>query len=202
MTAREAFNVLSHALGALLALAVTVALVLPPLQGGHPRKAFILAVFGVTLVLGYAVSTLFHLTHGGTRELFRRLDRSAIYLLIIGGYTPLALLALPRSWGLPLLLLAGAIAAIGVLRELRHPESPHSVRLYLMLGWILLLAFKPLLEALTPAGIAWLVAGGLLYTAGAVTVRFHLIKRSHEVWHVFALAASACHVVVVYFYIR
>lgn len=201
---REAFNVFTHAAGAILAAVATLFLVLRPVREGHPGRAAILAVFGLTLVLAYAVSTLFHLTHGSLRERFRRLDRAAIYALIVGGYTPLCLLALPPWWGWPLLLVATSVALVGAAMELWPPSgiAPHSIVLYLILGWMSLAAIKPLVATLDPAGVAWLVAGGLLYTLGAVTVRYHLLRRSHEVWHVLSLAASASHFVVILHYVR
>lgn len=204
MSRKEAFNVISHAAGAILAALATFSLVLAPWEQGRTRRAVILAVFGLTLVVAYTASTLFHLTHGDLRERFRRLDRAAIYVLIVGGYVPVCLLVLPPVWGWPLLVVAASAALGGLVWELRPPRdaAPRSVALYLILGWMSLGAIKPLVAALTPAGVIWLVAGGLLYTLGAVTVRYHLVRRSHEVWHVLALAASASHFVMLFLYVR
>jgi hemolysin III len=202
MGGRDLFNVVSHLMGTVFAAVATVVLVSRPLHEGQPSTAAAFAVFGLTLVLAYAVSTMFHATTGRLRNTFRRLDRTAIYLLILGGYAPLALIVLPVNWGIPLLVVATCGAAIGVANEVRDVHASSSVALYLALGWLGVVAMKPLADRLAPEGLALLVGGGLLYTVGAVTVRFRLTRRSHEVWHVLALAASACHVAMAYFFIH
>ncbi len=203
MHSGERFNIASHLLGAVLALAGTVALVVRPLSEGRPGRAVALSVFGMTLVLSYVVSTLFHATRGEIRERFRKLDRTAIYLMILGGYTPVCLLVLPPAWGRPLLAFAAAIAAAGVFVELRatRGRAIQTVAPYLALGWMSVVALRPLTEAMSPAGVAWLVVGGVLYTAGGLAVRFRVVRRSHEVWHVAALVGSACHFVMMLFYV-
>lgn len=202
MGGRDRFNIVSHLLGTVLAGVATVVLVSRPLEAGEPLKAAAFAVFGLTLVLTYAVSTMFHATSGRVRNAFRRLDRTAIYLLILGGYAPLSLIVLPTAWGVPLLTVVSCVAAVGVTLEVREAHASSSVALYLALGWALLVAIKPLAAGLRAEGVALLLAGGLLYTVGAVTVRFRLTRRSHEIWHVLALAASACHVAMAYLFIR
>ena len=201
---REKFNIASHLLGAALASLGTAVLIVPPLRAGEPLKALTLAIFGLTLILSYLISTLFHGTTGETRILFRRLDRAAIYLLIIGGYTPICLLALPPLWGWPLLTLATTVALLGVFLELRSCKvnPPHHVIIYLALGWMAIIAIKPLVTSLTWPGFGLLVAGGLLYSIGALVVRYRPVPWSHEFWHVAVLAASACHFMMVYRYIH
>lgn len=201
--ARETFNVISHLAGSVLAAIGTVALVLRPLSQGEHGKALALAFFGLSLVLMYTVSTLFHITRGEARLWLRRLDRAAIYVLIVGAYTPLCLFTLPETWGWPLLMVTGTLALVGVVLELRvaSHRTLHSVGLYLVLGWMATLAIKPLLTAIDIAGVALLLAGGVLYTAGAIALRYRLVPRSHEVWHVVVLAASACHFLMMFLYV-
>ena len=199
----EKFNAITHLVGTALTGVGFLVLVVPPLVEGDFKKAIGLAVYGASLFLTFLVSTLFHSTHGGTRDWFRRLDRTAIYLLIAGTYTPITLLKLPAEWGRPLLSIVWVLALSGSMIELlsARGKKPLSVALYFAMGWMSLLAIKPLLAALTPRGVLVLVAGGVLYTLGGIALRMKLIPRSHEVWHVLSLAGGACHFAVILFYV-
>jgi hemolysin III len=204
MGPRETFNVVSHAIGAVLAAAGGVWLIARPLQQGDLGRAAAFAVFSLSLVLVYVTSILFHCTRGDTRDRFRRLDRIAIYVLIVGCYTPICLLVLPRSWGWPLFALAIGLSLAGVLAELLSEPSRklHGVSLYLVCGWAAIAAIQPLAAGLTPTGAAWLVAGGVLYTLGAAAVRLRFVPLGHEIWHVAVLAASACHFFAMFRFVR
>lgn len=204
MSRAERFNVITHLAGAILAAAGWLALVVPAVVQGDVKRFVGMSVYGLTLVLVYLASTLYHAVRGEAQEIFRRYDRIAIYLVIAGTYTPVSLLALPAAWGWPLLVGVWALAVAGTVIELamaRHTKTL-SVALYLLMGWLALLAAKPLVDSLSIAAVVWLGAGGVIYTLGAINLRFKLLPRSHEVWHVLVLAASACHFAAIFFYVR
>ena len=199
----ERFNVLTHLAGAVATLAGLLVLVVPPLLHGEIKKFLGFTVYGLTLFLTYVASTLYHSVRGEARDLYRRYDRIAIYLLIAGTYTPVTVLALPPAWGWPLLIAVWALAGVGSVAELvaGRQKKTLSVALYLFMGWMSLVALKPLVESLTPAAVVWLGIGGVLFTLGAINLQFNLSPRSHEVWHVMVLAGTACHFAVMLFYV-
>lgn len=158
------------------------------------------SIFGATLVLLYLASTSYHgARRGRLKERLRRLDHAAIYLLIAGTYTPFTLGALAGPWGWTLFGLVWGTAAFGVCYKLtagvRYPRL--STSLYLLMGWLIVIAIRPLVLALPLAGILWLVAGGAAYTAGVAFYVSRRIPYGHLVWHLFVLTGSACHVVAV-----
>jgi hemolysin III len=198
----ERFNVCTHLLGALLTVAGMLVLVAPPVARGETKKALGFAIYGLTLFLAYVASTLYHCTRGETRDLLRRYDRITIYLVIAGTYTPVALLKLPPAWGGLLLVVVWALASAGSVAELRlGGRRPPSVALYLLMGWMSVVALGPLVDALSWSGVAWLGVGGVFYTLGAINLRFDLVPRSHEVWHVLVLAGSGCHFAVMLLFV-
>lgn len=161
------------------------------------------AVFGITMALLYLTSTLYHaLTPDRAKRVFRVLDHGAIYLLIAGTYTPFTLGSLRGPWGWSLLAIIWILAAVGValkaLRGIRHPRI--STGVYLAMGWLVLVAAKPLLLRVPPWGLFWLVAGGLAYTVGVAFYARPRLRYGHFVWHLFVLAGTACHFVAVWFY--
>lgn len=192
----EIANSVTHGVGWLasvggLAVLVTVA----ALTGGALRVVSC-AVFGTTLVQLYAASTLYHaLPSPRAKRVFRVLDHSAIFLLIAGSYTPLALVALGGGWGWALFSCVWFLAVVGVLlNTLAHGRWRWlSITLYLLMGWLVVIATKPLLAALAITPLVLLVAGGLAYTLG---LTFYALKRmpyGHAVWHLFVLAGSTLH---------
>jgi hemolysin III len=196
----EIFNSVTHLIGSVFALAGLVGLLVVAVRTGDPWKIGSFAVYGVALVELYLVSTLYHAVRGRAKRVFRRLDHTSIYVLIAGTYTPFALVSLRGHWGYPLLAAVWTLAAIGILQEFLVPRRMRvlSVSLYLLMGWLAVAVFFPLRDAIGSAGIAWLVAGGLLYTTG---VFFYLVDEkyahSHGVFHLFVLAGSVLHFFVV-----
>ena len=170
----EKFNAVTHLVGAVLALAGAIVLVVLAALGGDPWKVVGVAIYGMTLVLLYSFSVLYHSLRGRAKNILRELDHQSIYLLIAGSYTPFCLVTLRGPWGWSLLGLVWGLAVLGSLQELRprHEARVLSVVIYLLMGWVVLVALVPLLQALGPAGFAWLAAGGLLYTVGIV---FHAL---------------------------
>ncbi len=186
----------THALGLVFSLAALV--VMPLLAAGSALKLFSALVFGISLVLLYGSSTLYHLaTTHLWKQRFQALDHACIYLLIAGSYTPFTLVTLRGPWGWSIFGVVWAMAAGGVwvkTRSRRGLDSRISTVLYLVMGWLIVLAIGPLIQRLPAAGLAWLVAGGLAYSLGVVFFAWRRVPYNHAIWHGFVLAGSACHV--------
>jgi hemolysin III len=193
----EIANCISHGLACLLAVASLPILTYFAAQQGTARNVVAASVFSATMIVLYLVSALYHaVPEGRAKAWLNRLDHAAIYLFIAGSYTPFALGVLKGGWGWSLFFTVWACAALGIsaklLNRLRHPLW--STGLYVAMGWLVLAALVPLVERMEPAGIAWLVAGGLSYTLGAVVFLFdHRIRYAHFVWHLFVIGGSTCH---------
>jgi hemolysin III len=196
-TPEEIFNALSHGLGLLLAIASLPILVYSAAQKGQAASIVGASLFAGTAIVLYLISTLYHaLPMGRAKAWFNRLDHAAIYLFIAGSYMPFLFGVLRGPWGWTLFGAICAAAALGVgaklFNRLQHPLW--STGLYVAMGWMALMAAVPLYERMSPAGLGWLVAGGLFYTAGAVVFLFdNKVRFAHFVWHLFVLAGSACH---------
>lgn len=200
----ERFNSISHLVGAVLALAALVLLVVAASRAGDPWRIVSFSVYGATLVSLYLASTLYHSFRGRAKAVFQRLDHVAIYLLIAGTYTPFALVTLRGAWGWTLFGVNWGLAIVGIVAEFvpRNRWRWISSVLYLVMGWLALVAFGPLVRALAPAGLAWLVAGGVVYTLGFVAYAWKSLPRHHEIWHVLVLGGSGCHFVALLLYVR
>jgi hemolysin III len=200
----EKFNAITHLVGAVLALAGTVVLVVLAALGGDPWKVVSVSIYGATLVLLYCFSALYHSLRGHPKNILRELDHHSIYLLIAGSYTPFCLVTLRGPWGWSLFGLVWGLALLGSLQELKFKSSRRilSVVIYVVMGWVALVALVQLLHALGPTGFAWLVAGGLFYTIGIV---FYVIDtrltHAHGIWHLFVIAGSAAHYVAILHYV-
>jgi hemolysin III len=195
----ELANTLSHSVGFLLAVASLPILVhLSALRGGAADVVGA-SLFSATMTLLYLVSALYHaLPTGRAKHWFNRLDHAAIYLFIAGSYMPYLLGVLRGPWGWTLFGIVWGAAVLGVtaklFNRLRHPLW--STGLYVAMGWVALIAAVPLFERLPGAALAWLVAGGLAYTLGALVFLFDSkIRYAHFVWHLFVMAGSSCHFV-------
>jgi hemolysin III len=196
-TLEEIFNALSHGLGLLLAIASLPILVYSAAQKGTAAGIVGASLFAGTAIVLYLISTLYHaLPMGRAKAWFNRFDHAAIYLFIAGSYMPFVLGVLRGPWGWTLFGAIWAAAALGVgaklFDRLKHPLW--STGLYVAMGWMALMAAVPLVERMSGAGLGWLVAGGLFYTAGAVVFLFDSkVRFAHFVWHLFVLAGSTCH---------
>jgi hemolysin III len=195
----EIANAVSHGLGFLLALALLPILVVFAARHGSAIDITAAAVFAATMMLLYGVSTLYHaLPAGRAKHCLHRLDHAAIYVFIAGSYTPFALGALRGGWGWTIFGIVWGLAALGVtvklFNRLRHPLW--STGLYVAMGWVVVVAVVPLVQRMPATALAWLVAGGLAYTLGAVVYLFDSrLRYCHLAWHVFVMGGSACHVV-------
>ncbi len=200
----EKFNAISHFLGAVMALAGCVWLMLVAVHTGDPWKIVSFAVYSVMLLMLYVVSTLYHSTRGVAKDVLRKFDHCMIYLLIAGTYTPFTLVTLRGMWGWSLFITVWALALLGVAQELWLNKKNRllSMVIYLLMGWLVLAALLPLIRALSWHGFLWLAAGGVLYTAGiAFYATDHKVRHGHGVWHLFVLAGSCCHYCAVLFYV-
>ncbi|QOT79911.1 PAQR family membrane homeostasis protein TrhA [Cupriavidus basilensis] len=200
----ERFNGYSHLAGAVLAAAGTAVLITSSALYHDAWKVVSSIVYGTTLVFLYTISTLYHSLRGRPKDILRRLDYCAIYLLIAGSYTPFALVTLRGPWGWTLFGVNWGLAVIGIAQELLigHRTRVFSLLIYVLMGWLVLFAFGPLVAALPAAGLYWLVAGGALYTAGIGFFLFdEKVRHFHGIWHLFVLAGSACQFVSILWYV-
>lgn len=199
----ELVNALTHGSGLAASLVGLPTLLLVATKRGDTRQLVACSIFAVSLVILYAASTVYHaLPSSRAKQILRVVDHIAIYLLIAGSYTPFALGVLRGAWGWTLFGLIWGLALLGILHKtllgFRFPLA--STLMYLGMGWLAIVAIQPMMQAIPPAGIALIVAGGLCYTGGVVFyLRDHLRYR-HALWHLFVLAGSGFHYAAVLLY--
>lgn len=196
----EIANSITHGVGVLAAIAVTPFLIVKAIPLGAAAITGV-SIFGATMIVLYLASTLYHaFPHSKTKRVFRIFDHSAIFLLIAGTYTPFTLTVLPGVWGWTLLGIVWSLALVGVvLKSVRNVgTSKLSIALYLGMGWLAVLAAKPIYQSLPFWGLFWLLAGGVMYSVGVLFFAYdHRVRYSHFIWHLFVLAGTSCHVVAV-----
>lgn len=209
---REPFNAISHVIGAILSIAALLAMVFKASNEGLPTLHILSTViFGASLISLYTASTVYHSVKGKpeTIAFLRKLDHSMIFLLIAGSYAPFCLIALGGTLGWTVFILVAALGIIGILFKMVWFHSPRwlSTAIYIIMGWIIVLAVVPLTETLSFTGLSLLVGGGIMYTVGgiiyAIKPRFLSFKYAgfHEIFHIFILLGSLCHFLAVYFYV-
>ena len=200
----ELVNTLTHGLGLALCLAgVPLLIALAALRGGA-RLVVAVSIYGACLLALYAASTLYHALRGPrVKRFFRLLDHSAIYLLIAGTYTPFTLIVLRGAWGWTLLGLVWGISVSGILWKVFFLERLEavSIALYVVMGWLALIAIKPMFAALHTEGMLWILAGGVAYTGGVVFYAWKRVPYNHAIWHLFVMAGSLCHYFAVMRYV-
>ena len=200
----ERFNSISHLVGAALALAGAAVLVVLAARLGDAWKIVSFSVYGVTLVGLYVFSALYHSMRGPAKNVLRKFDHCAIYLLIAGSYTPFALVSLRGSWGWWIFGVIWTLALLGIVQEIWLAKGARigSLVIYILMGWLALVAVVPLWRALTPAGFAWLAAGGACYTLGIVFYALdQRVRHGHGLWHLCVLGGSICHFFTVLLYV-
>ena len=198
---------LAHSLTAGLGI-VACAVAIPVLVWVSLQDPWRLAtglVFGITALCMFVTSVIYHWSsEPELKQVLRKLDHSAIYLLIAGTYTPLALVAIKGTWGWTLFGVTWSLALLGVIAKFtvgfRFPRL--SLALYLGMGWMSIVAIKPMIEALTTSQLLWILAGGLSYTAGTPFYAWKSRRYTHAVWHLFVLGGVACHFVAVLSVVR
>jgi hemolysin III len=199
----EVANSISHGLGLLLALVALPVLVLAAIQVGNVRFLVGVSVFGGTMVLLYLASTLYHsISHEAAKQLFRVFDHTAIFLLIAGSYTPFSLGVLHGPWGWSLLAIVWTLAIIGITLKIRKRtrHSRMSIVLYVIMGWLAVVAVKPMVMLIPVPGILLILAGGLAYTGGLAFFAAQRIRYNHFIWHLFVIAGTTCHFFAVLWY--
>jgi len=202
--AEERLNILSHATGLVLSVIGTVLLVVRAAQLGTTLHIVSFAIFGASLILLYLSSTVYHSTTVPSRRAkLRTVDHAAIYILIAGSYTPFALVILPGKIGWTLFGVSWGMAVTGIVLKLFYTGRFNhlSTAMYVLMGWLIIFAIKPLMVAFPGTGLMLLFAGGISYTVGAISYSFKKLPFSHAIFHFFVLGGSACHFIAVYFYI-
>lgn len=195
----EIANSISHGVGFLAAVAVTPVLIVKALPAGAASIVGA-SIFGATMMVLYLASTLYHaFPQSRTKRVFKIFDHGAIFLLIAGTYTPFTLGVLQGTWGWTLFGIVWSLAILGVvLKSTAGAGSGKlSTALYLAMGWLAVLAVKPLWLNMPAWGLIWLLAGGVMYSAGVLFFMADKIRYTHFVWHLFVLAGTACHVIAV-----
>lgn len=194
--AEETTNSVSHGIAFLAAVAAAPVLIVSAARRGGSAEIVGASVFAFTMALLYSTSTLYHiLANNRAKQVLHILDHSAIFLMIAGTYTPFTLGALRGAWGWTLFGLVWGIAVVGVaikfVGSVRYKKL--STLLYIAMGWLIIIAIKPLYLNMQPWGVFWLVAGGVAYTAGCGFYAAKQIRYAHFVWHLFVIAGTVCH---------
>lgn len=201
----ERFNTLSHLLGLLAAAIGAVVLVILASRQGDIWKLASFSIYGLTLMLVYTFSTLYHGLQGEAKQIFAKLDHLSIYLFIAGTYTPFTLVTLKGIWGWSIFATVWALAILGIVLDIspyRGERRIVPVIIYLAMGWVILVAIDPLLKALPFAGFVWLMVGGVFYTVGVIFFALdHKVSYFHGIWHILVLAGSISHYCSVLLYV-
>lgn len=200
----EIANSITHGIGAALSIAALVLLVVFASQHKDVWQIVSFSIYGISLIALYLSSTLYHaFTNAKVKHFFRLLDHSCIFLLIAGTYTPPTLIAMRGSWGWTLFTLIWAMAVGGLIFEAMNIGKYKfiSVAIYMAMGWLAIIAIKPMLEALPPGMFQWFLIGGLFYTAGIIFYAWKKIPYHHAIWHLFVLVGSITHFFGILFYL-
>ena len=200
----ENINIISHAIGFILSIVALVLLVMHASLDGDVWHIVSFSIFGSSLIILYAASTFYHSTKKpATRNRLKIFDHASIYVLIAGTYTPFTLVTLKGPIGWVIFGTSWGLALAGIILKLFFTGRYNliSTIMYVLMGWIIVFAMKPLINNLPVEGLGWLVAGGISYTVGAILYSIKKIKLNHAIFHVFVLTGSFCHFMSVFFYV-
>ena len=200
----EIFNGTTHLIGAVLSLAGLVILIVSASIYAGAKEIVSFSIYGTSLLLLYTFSTLYHFFKGNIKKIFRKLDHISIYLLIAGTYTPFTLIILEGKVGWTLFAGVWSLAVIGIFLELFYKKGGRvlPVTIYLLMGWLLLIVIKPVINNLSSIGFFWLLLGGLFYTTGVIFYALSKkIRYFHGVWHIFVLVGSTIHYFTILLYL-
>ncbi len=200
----ERFNTITHFAGSVAALIGLVVLIVMASHQGDTLSIVSVTIYGSTLILLYVASTLYHGFRGKAKKVFQKLDYFAIYLLIAGTYTPFVLVTLGEGLGWGIFCIVWSLAIFGILWELFSHKESRLVPLiiYLVMGWMIIIAIKPLIQSLSMAGFGWLLLGGLAYTFGVIFYVYdEQVRHFHGIWHLFVLAGSTIQYFTVLYYV-
>lgn len=196
----ERFNSYTHLIGCIGSVAGLAVLVNVAVGSGDPWKIFSYTIYGLSLLTLYTFSTLYHSFKGRLKQIFKKLDHIAIYLLIAGTYTPFTLVTLRGEIGWVMFGIVWGLALLGIILDVLHKQGNRYIQLgiYLIMGWVAVFAAEPLLNEISVHGFAWLVTGGLFYTVGVIFfVLSDRFRYAHGIWHLFVLAGSISHFVTI-----
>ena len=199
----EIANSVSHGLALVLAVAALPVLILSAARIGNTKFTFGVVVFGATIIVLYLASTLYHsLTQERAKQFFRHVDHCAIFLLIAGSYTPFTLGVLRGPWGWTLLTIIWVLAVAGIAMKIftGHRHWWLSMVLYVVMGWLAIVAIKPILTLVPLPGILLILAGGIAYSGGLAFFAAHRLRYNHFIWHLFVMAGTICHYLAVLWY--
>jgi hemolysin III len=200
----ERLNSYTSLVGTVFAAIGAPLLVVLAARTGDVWKIVGCSIYAAALLLLYGASTLYHSVRGRAKIILRTLDHCSIYVLIAGTYTPFALVTLRGPWGWTLFGLAWGLAALGIAQEFVFGKGKRrlSIVIYMVMGWMAVAALRPLAAGLGTPGLAWLLAGGLLYSGGIIFfVLDERVRHFHGVWHLFVLGGSAAHFIAIAFYV-
>ncbi len=200
----ERINVISHFIGFYLSVIALFFLVFKAVRNGESYHVFSAIVYGISLVLLYTASTLYH--NSKKEKLRKRLnvfDHASIFVLIAGSYTPFLLISLRDAFGFKFFIFIWSAAIVGVILKLFFFGKYEilSTIMYVLMGWVVVFVMKSLIANIPIQGIYWLWIGGVLYTLGAVIYSVNKIKMNHAIFHIFVLLASIAHFIAIYFYV-
>jgi len=202
--AEEVASSVTHGLGVILSITALIVLATLAARSGDTWRVVSFSIYGSTLIMMYLSSALYHsFQKPEVKKVLRYLDHSAIYLLIAGTYTPFTLVTLRGPWGWTIFGLVWSFAFVGLLMTVMGAGRSRLLAslIYIGMGWIIVIAIKPLVETIPPGGIAWLVAGGLFYTLGVIFYVWKKLPFNHAIWHLFVLGGSLCHFFAILFYV-
>ena len=200
----EIFNSITHGIGALFSIAALVTLVAFASINGDVIQIISFSIYGFTLFFLFTSSTLYHsIFHEKSKQVFRVLDHISIYLVIAGSYTPIALVAMKGTWGWIIFVLIWSLAAMGIILKIFtiNKSKYFSTFLYIIMGWLIVIAIKPLLNTAPPGLFIWLLLGGLTYTLGIIFYICKKIPFNHGIWHIFVLGGTIIHFLGVLFHL-
>lgn len=211
MKIKDPVSALTHFFGAVLSCVAVVALILRAVELGSPLHIVSFAVFGFSLVALYTASTVYHMIDKpeAMRKIFRRIDHMMIFVLIAGTYTPICLISLHGQTGYTLFAIIWAVAISGIIMKALWINAPRwlTAGLYILMGWLVIVAIQPIISALPKEGFRWLFAGGIVYTIGGIiyALKWPLKNNKwfgfHELFHIFVLGGSFCHFMLVIAYV-
>ena len=200
----EKLNIITHGIGVVLSIVALVLLVVYAAKTGTVWHVVSFSIFGSSLILLYSASTIYHSSKNPKwREKLNIIDHSAIYVLIAGTYTPFCLVTLNGTIGWVIFGISWGIAIVGIILKLFFTGKYEraSTIAYVLMGWIIIFAIKPLVENLPQNGLIWLLIGGLFYTIGAVLYSIKSLKYNHAIFHIFVLLGSFSHFMAIFFYV-
>ena len=200
----EKINIISHAIGFILSIVALVLLMAHACLHGDVRHIVSFSIFGASLMMLYAASTFYHLAKKpALRNRLKIMDHASIYVLIAGTYTPFTLVTLKGATGWVIFGISWGLALTGIILKLFFTGKYDliSTIMYILMGWVIVFAIKPLIRNLPLEGLLWLFAGGISYTVGAVLYSIEKIKFNHAIFHLFVLIGSFCHFISVFFYV-